>query len=191
MTEETRERLTKRLATVGHNGMGLTDNRWSQLESIDRAATLMLGRRKEARAVLKANAISVTNIERVLRSLKEEGEAVVTVTDQTMRNGDGLLERFALSFLKDDKSETEPKEEIRRLREELAALNEQIGMMSVRDAECAEAMTKYNDLLEEIEELKRDKAELLARNRKGAAGQKKMVVTTLDITDGQKAKKLS
>ena len=191
MTDETKDRLKKRLASIGHNGMGLSEKRWSQLESIDRAATLMLERRKEGRAIMKANAITITNIERVVLSLKEKGDVAVSVTDQTMRNGDGLLERYALSFLKDDKSEMEPKEEIRKLKEEIDVLNERLAMMHVRDAEYAEAITKYQDLQKDNEDLRRDKAELVARSKKEGKGHKNMIVTSLDITGAQGPKNLS
>lgn len=183
MEDAIKKDIISRLNQIGHNGLNISEGRWKQLESVRTAAIIMNERRKEALAKAKGNELTVANVERTLVSLKEEGMDITTVTDQTMRNNDGLLERFMLTFTEKDGSYAEARKKIQRLSEQLAEKNEELDLMYRRDAECEDATIKLKNAEKQIENLKQDLMDAesrLAKYEKGKAST--VVMGQVDLT---------
>lgn len=187
MEENIKNDICSRLYQIGHNGLNLSENKWKQLESLRVAATLMNERRKEALALAKANELTVANIERTLASLKEEGADITTITDQTMRNSDGLLERFMLTFTEKDGSYADSRKEIKRLNKEKKELEEELKLMHKRDAECMDAALRAEKAECRNKTLERDIEDAQAQiNKLKKGGASAVVMGQVDLTDGGK-----
>lgn len=177
MSDAVKQDILVRLLQIGHNGLGLSPKKWSQLMALREAALVMNDRCKEARSVLKANALTPTNAERVLKEL-----GGVTVTDQTMHNNDGLLDKFFRTFEQAEMSGADARKEVKKLKEEVATLNQKVKQMESRDAECEDCKKEKADLEREVKELRQDKRDLEARLAKCGAKQKTVPMMTLDLT---------
>ena len=155
MDEAKRKDIEARLLAAGHPAMGLTEKRWRQLDALYDAAQALLENRRKALEIMKKNEITVVNAERML---KELGGA--TMTDQTMRNGGGMLEAFLLSFKKDDVAFHDADKEVAELKQRLDHSRKELALMHQRDAECCDAVLKNEALLKRNEQLETDKKDL-------------------------------
>ena len=177
MDESTRAKIKVQLHKLGYSELGLTEKKWQQLEAIFKATTLMNERSREARSILKVNRLTVANAERIL---KEMGG--VTITDQTMRNGGGMLEKFLLSF-EEETSSIDVRKENERYKKRIAELEERLKKMYQRDAECQDALEEAARLREDNDILRQDKKDLEIRlTQMENRSHKKIMATQLDLT---------
>lgn len=180
MNEKLKEEILVRLRKVGNNGLSLTDEKWEQLEAIDFAAKVLIDRRRKGVETIKRSELTVPNMERTLKELGGK-----TVTDQTMRNHDGLLEKFLYTYKEDDVSYYDAKDEIKRLKSQIKVLEHKNDLMEVRDAECEDAILEAEQLRQKNKDLERDKQEMAAELIKYKSKNKKgfgTVITEIDIT---------
>ena len=178
MDEAREQQLKKLLHAMGHNGLGLSDNRWKQLDAIERVVRVMLERRREAYGVLKENELTIMNLERMFVKMADELKSVGAegFTDSTARYGDSLLMDFFLSFRSEDIVIPVDKSSERELRQENKMLRERIAKMSKRDGEAEEWKALYDSLKKDFDqkvadldaEVSRSK-DLEARLRKASA----------------------
>ena len=164
MDENKKQLLINRLSEIGHNGLGLSDTRWAQLLAVDIAAQAMLEERRKSVALLKDNKLTVANLERKFKemALDLDVAGAIAFTDQTARNGDGLLERFFLSYLKEDVEIPAGGKDVAQFRSEIKVLRDRIAKMALRDGETEEWKIKYDNLMKEytytVDDLKAEKA---------------------------------
>ena len=164
MDEMRKQLLSGRLSEIGHNGLGLSESRWAQLLAVDMAAQAMLAERRKAVECLKDNKLTVANLERKFKEMASELEEAGAsgFTDQTARNGDGLLERFFFSYLKDDVVIPASGKDVVELRNVIKVLRDRIAKMALRDGEIEEWKIKYDNLMKDYtytaDDLKAEKA---------------------------------
>lgn len=171
--------LMARLVKSGHDGLDISPKRWRQLEAIDAATKVMIRERGEARSSMKRNELTVANLE---RKLKELGG--VTITDQTMRNNGGMLERFFRTYDDDDVTIADLKRENKTLRERVKLLENRLSLMHERDADCEDALLQVEKLAQENDVLREDKTDLETQLFKLQNGKKSRTVamTQIDLT---------
>ena len=177
ISEDLKQEILARLRQIGHNGLGLSTKKWGQLVALRDAALLMNDRCNNARAILKANALTPTNAERVLKEI-----GGITVTDQTIHNNDGFLDKYFQTFEKSEMSRADAQKEVKRLKEKVERLEEKLVKMHRRDADWEDFKIKKEILENDIEELKQDKRDLEARLDRVVTKQKTIIMTQLDLT---------
>lgn len=181
--EELQQEILARLRQIGHNGLGLSPKKWAQLAALREAALLMNERCRDARLIQKANALTPTNAERVLKEL-----GGVTFTDQTMYNNDGLLKQFLLTFEQAEMSGADARKEVKKLKEQVALWQQKVEKMESRDADWLDAQKRMADLEKQNEELKQDKRDLIEQLNKRTVKQKAVSMVQLDLTNNAKNK---
>lgn len=174
MNEEKEKEIFARLVKAGL-GTDINKRRWRQLEALDCAARLMVERQEAAMNEFRANELTPLNVERVLAETGTD-----TITDQTLRNKGGELMRFVHTYAKEDtklQSKT-----IKKLKNEVAELREEIKQLHLRDAECEDLRLENERLKNMNRRLATDKTDL--EKRLTAKNKKTVKMTKLDFTQG-------
>ena len=179
------ENIKRRLVEAGINPSTVEgkESKVRKLEAVDAAARAMIESRKAAVRDLKTNELTVANLERKMKELGGE-----TLSDQAMRNGDHMYERFLMTYFKDDIKGWDIRKKNEALKAQVDTLKEQNKLLHLHDAQYEDAIMQVERMQRLVDALQRDKAdaekrlhELEIRN-----GRKNAHVIRLDVKPGGK-----
>lgn len=186
MDAKTIENIRRRLIEAGINPSAVEgkEAKMRKLAAIDEAARAMIESRKAAMQALRANDLTVANLERKMKELGGE-----TLSDQAMRNGDHMYEKFLLTYRGDDIKGWDIKKKNEALKAQVDWLKEKNALLHMHDAQYEDAMAEIEKMRRLVEALQRDKADAEKRLHEFEIrnGHRNAHVIRLDVKPGGKA----
>lgn len=186
MDAKTIENIRRRLIEAGINPSAVEgkEAKMRKLAAIDEAVRAMIESRRAALQALRVNELTVANLERKMKELGGE-----TLSDQAMRNGDHMYEKFLLTYRGDDIKGWDLKKKNEALKAQVDWLKEKNELLHLHDAQYEDAMVEIEKMRRLVEALQRDKADAEKRLHEFEIrnGQRNAHVIRLDVKAGGKA----